>query len=607
MQPPYGAQLQHDAGETRPALLAVRGRKKGGEFTMRERIFRTPAQEGARFNVRDVAILLAVAVALYFGARLALRSPAVVYGPEISLDPAALPYYALFSFSRMLVAYIFSLLFAVVYGYAAARGRNAERWLIPLLDILQSVPILSFLPIVLLGLTALFPERFAVELSAIVLIFTCQVWNLTFSFYQSMRTIPNEYREAAAVFRFSPWLRFKQVELPFASQGLIWNSVMSWAGGWFFLMAAEMFTVGSRDFRLPGLGAYLQTAASAGDMRALLLGIATLIAIIVLLDQMVWQPLLAWAERFKVSQVSDDNPPTSWFLNALRRSRWAGRVYEHIVLPLNRRLDRALNRPPAHIGSLEQTPRQGRSPLEWLLLVLLAGVLGYGLFRAGQMLWTVPLDAWRQIAIGAPLTLTRVTIAVLIALAWTIPVGVLIGTNARAAALLQPIVQIMASLPATALFPVILVWLLSVPGGGNIAAITLMLLGTQWYLLFNIIAGASAIPQDLQFTGNLLRLKGWRRWKTLILPALFPYIITGLITASGGAWNASIVAEYTEFGGKVTQVTGLGADITFATAHGDYAFLLASTLTMIVLVVAINRLLWQRLFRTAESRFRMDQ
>lgn len=576
-------------------------------MTLRQRIFRLPSRDGAGFSLGDVVVILLVAIVLYFGLQLALGTPDAIEGPEINLDPAAVPFYALLSIGRMLAAYTLSLIFSIAYGYLAARGKSTERWLMPVLDILQSVPILSFLPVVLLSFTAILPEDLAVELAAVILIFTSQAWNLTFSFYQSMRTIPTEYLEAAGVFRFSRWLRFKQVELPFAAMGLIWNSVMSWAGGWFFLMAAEMFTLGDRDFRLPGLGAYLQTAAIEGDTQALLVGIVTLIIIIVLLDQLVWQPLLAWAARFKVSQVSDDNPPTSWFLDSLRRSRLAIFFDARIFRPINLWLDRWLNRPPAYIAGIEPEAERKRSVLGWLVLLLLALLIGYGVVRAVGLLATLPLAMWGQIAVGALATLLRVTIAVLIALAWTIPVGVFIGTNARVASILQPVVQIAASLPATALFPILLIGLLGVPGGANIAAVLLMLLGTQWYLLFNVIAGASAIPQDLQYTSDLLLLKGWRRWKTLILPSLFPYIVTGLITASGGAWNASIVAEYTRFGGEVSQVTGLGAQITSATASGDFALLLAATLTMIVLVVAINRLVWRRMFRMAENRFRMDQ
>lgn len=574
---------------------------------MNQRIFQTSQRRERLFTLGDAIVLLVIGVVLYLGARLAFNAPAVVMGPEINLDPRALPYYALLSFVRMLAAYLLSLAFAIWYGYKAARSPAGERWMIPLLDILQSVPILSFLPVVLLGLIAVLPQQIAVELAAVVLIFTCQSWNLAFSFYQSMRTLPTEYREAAAVFRFSPWLRFKKVELPFASHGLIWNSVMSWAGGWFFLMAAEMFTLGSRDFRLPGLGSYLQTAANQENLSALVYGIATLVVLIVCIDQLIWQPLLAWADRFKISQIGDDDPTTSWFLTSLRKSGFAGAIMARIFTPLNLRLDRILNRPPIMVASLEDNNEKKRAWYIVLLVAFLGLALVYGAFLALQMMLTLPVSAWQGIAVGAAATMLRVAIAVVIALAWTAPLGVLIGTNPRAAALLQPLVQIAASIPATALFPVLMLWLLALPGGANVAAILLMLLGTQWYLLFNVIAGASAIPQDLKFTSDLMQLQGWRRWRLLILPALFPYIVTGLITASGGAWNASIVAEYTHFGGEVHRLTGLGAEITEATASGDYALLLAATLTMIVLVVAINRIVWRRLFHNAESRYRMDQ
>ncbi|MBI5668312.1 MAG: ABC transporter permease subunit [Chloroflexi bacterium] len=579
---------------------------------MPQRTFRPPLPGGLLFSRNDAIILLLVGTLIYFGVRLAFNAPAVIQGPDIILEPAVLPYYALLSLGRMLAAYALSITFSILYGYTAARRPGASRWLMPILDVLQSVPILSFLPVVLLSLTAILPQRLAVELAAIILIFTSQAWNLTFSFYQSMITLPRELREAAAIFRLSAWLRFRALELPFAALGLIWNSVMSWAGGWFFLMAAEIFTLGSRDFRLPGLGAYLQTAASQGNTPALLYGIGTLVLIIVLLDQLVWRPLLAWAERFNVSQVENDQPATSWFLNVLRRSHLMDGFSQWLVAPVSRAINTAFNRPAQIIPSLEPAENIMPRPLARRFLrglgfgLLLLG-LGLGAYEAAQLLLTLPLQSWLTIAAGALATFLRVALAVVIALLWTIPVGVLIGTNARAARVLQPVVQIFAAIPATALFPVLLLGLLSLPGGGNIAAVLLMLLGTQWYLLFNVIAGASAIPQDLKYTSALLGLKRWRRWRILILPALFPYIITGLITASGGAWNASIVAEYTHFAGKTQQVTGLGALITDSTASGNYALLLASTLTMILIVVLVNRLFWRRLYRLAEYRYRMDQ
>jgi NitT/TauT family transport system permease protein len=572
------------------------------------RTFRPPLFTRRPLQIGDFVILLLLAVLLYLGVRLAFNTPEKVQGPDISLEPSVLPFYALLSLGRMLAAYVLSMTFSLIYGYAAARRPGAGRWLMPILDILQSVPILSFLPVVLLSLTAILPQRTAVELAAIVLIFTSQAWNLTFSFYQSLTTLPTELREAAAVFRLSAWLRFREMELPFAALGLIWNSVMSWAGGWFFLMAAEIFTLGDKDFRLPGLGAYLQTAANEGNTQALLLGITTLVLLIVLLDQLIWRPLLAWAERFKVSQVENDDAATSWFLDALTRSRLVEFVNERVFGPIGSRINQALNRPPDVIDSLEPVEVEYRRPLwQWLLLGAVVLAIGYGVFEAARLMLTLPPAAWGQIALGAGATFLRVALSITLALAWTIPVGVLIGTNPRAARVLQPVVQILAAIPATALFPVLLLGLLSIRGGPNLAAILLMLLGTQWYLLFNVIAGASAIPQDLKFTSDLMGLRGWKRWRTLILPGLFPYIVTGLITASGGAWNASIVAEYTRFGNETRQVVGLGALITSATAEGNYALLLASTVVMIAIVVSVNRFFWRRLYGLAETRYRMDQ
>lgn len=574
---------------------------------MHQQIFRPPIWVRASLNLSDVLVLLILGVGLYLGIRLSFDTPAVVRGPTITLRPEALPYYSLLSLRRMFVAYSLSLVFSMIYGYTAARRHNAGRWLLPILDILQSVPILSFLPVILLSLTALLPQQIAVELAAVVLIFTSQAWNLTFSFYQSMTTIPTELREAAAIFRLGAWLRFQKLELPFAALGLIWNSVMSWAGGWFFLMAAEIFTLGDKDFRLPGLGAYLQTAAAEGNTQALILGIATLVVLIVALDQLVWRPLLAWGERFKVSQVENDEPGTSWFRDSLSRS-WFLRAINSHVIPHISRISEHFNHPPRYVASFEQA--DAVRPASWIrrgVLASLGVLIGFGVWQAARLLLTLTLNTWAAIFIAAAVTLLRVIVSVMLALLWTIPAGVLIGTNAKAARLLQPLVQILAAIPATALFPVLLLGLLNIPGGGDLAAIVLMLLGTQWYILFNIIAGAAAIPQDLKYTSDLLRLHGWRRWRILILPALFPYIITGLITASGGAWNASIVAEFTHFGGKTSQVIGLGALITSATAQGDYARLFASTLTMIVIVVLFNRCFWRRLYRMAETRYRMDQ
>jgi NitT/TauT family transport system permease protein len=574
-------------------------------MTQDSQIFQTPQRSDRPFTWGDLAALAVVIVLLYVGARLAFNAPRVVTGPEISLAPSALPWYTALSVGRMAAAYTLSLLFTLIYGRAAAYNRRAEQLLMPLLDVLQSVPILSFLPVVLLSLSAILPQGIAAEIASIVLIFTSQAWNLTFAWYQSLTTIPKELREASSIFRLNTWMQFTRLELPFGMISLVWNSMMSWAGGWFFLMAAEIFTVGARDFRLPGLGAYLYEAADQSNYMAIAWGLAALVLTVVLLDQLVWRPLIAWSDRFKVEMVGNDEPPTSWFYDLVGNARLIDWLGARLVGPLAESFDRAtLQRAPFH-----PQPDEEKITRRWpaFLLTGLGGlIVVYGLYRAGVMLLAVPLEQWAQVGLSVLATLLRVAIALLIALAWTVPLGVAIGTNRRLAAVLQPVVQVTASVPATALFPVILLLVLNLPAGLNLAAVLLMLMGTQWYLLFNIIAGASAIPQDLKYTAQLMQIRGWRRWRTLFLPAIFPYLITGAITASGGAWNASIVAEYQSFGGQTLSVTGIGALIAKATAAGNYALLLAATLTMVLTVILINRLLWRRLYLLAEDKYRME-
>ncbi len=568
-------------------------------------IFRTAQRSNRLLTWGDLAALAVIVALLYVGARLAFNAPKVITGPEISLDPSALPWYTTLSVGRMTAAYALSLAFTLLYGRAAAYNRRAELLLMPLLDVLQSVPILSFLPVLLLSLSAFLPQSTAAELASIVLIFTSQAWNLTFAWYQSLTTIPKELREASAIFRLNTWMQFKNLELPFGMISLVWNSMMSWAGGWFFLMAAEIFTVGARDFRLPGLGAYLYEAADQHNYLAIAWGLAALILTVVLLDQLIWRPLIAWSERFKLEMVESDEPARSWFYDLVAKARLVNWLQERLLGPLSEAFDRFMLRrsPFRSPSSAAEGARQ------WPLLSaggLIALVVGYGMYRAAMMLLAVPAGQWPQIGLGVLFTLLRVTIALVIAMGWTIPLGVAIGTNRRLAAVLQPIVQITASVPATALFPVILLLVFHLPAGLNLAAILLMLMGTQWYLLFNIIAGASAIPQDLKYTTQLMQIRGWERWRTLILPAIFPYLITGAITASGGAWNASIVAEYQSFGGQTIAVTGIGATIAQATASGDYPLLLAATLAMVLAVILINRLLWRRLYLLAEEKYRME-
>ena len=569
------------------------------------RLFSLEFPERPAPALADAVVVLGIAGLLYVGVHFARISPRVVPGATISLDPAVLPWYTMLSVGRMAAAYGLSLLFSLTYGYAVARRRSAERVLIPLLDVLQSVPILSFLPVVLLGLSAFLPQRLAANVAAIVLIFTSQAWNLTFSFYQSLTTIPQELREASAILRFDGWTKLKTMELPFAAIGLIWNSMMSWAGGWFFLMAAESFTIGARDFRLPGLGSYLAEAARRGDLTAIAAGLAALVLTIVLLDQLAWRPLLAWADKFKVEAVEGDEPARSWFYNIVSASRLVA-LMRRLWRPFSDWIDgwarrRTQVRPPQAPTGLS------RRSLPGIVAALAAAIaLGYLAVRAVGLLAGLPAVEWAAVGLGLLATAARVAIALMLAVAWTVPAAVAIGATRQRAAAWQPIVQVVASIPATALFPVILLVLLRATGGLNFAAILLMLMGTQWYLLFNAIAGVAATPQDLKDTTSMLRLGRLDRWRSFLLPALFPFLVTGAIAASGGAWNASIVAEYVTFGSQTYSAVGVGAVISQATASGNYPLLLAATLALVATVVLVNRLVWRRLYRLAEDRYRME-
>jgi NitT/TauT family transport system permease protein len=525
---------------------------------------------------------------------------------EIQLYPGALPKYALFSLTRIAMAYVLSLAFTLVYGYIAAYNAKAERFMIPLLDTLQSIPVLSFLPGVMVSMVALFPTRqLGVELGCIVLIFTGQVWNMTFSFYSSLKSIPNEMREAANVYRLSWWQRLMQLELPYAAIGLIWNSMMSVAGAWFFLMACEMFVLGNRDLRLPGLGSYLQTAANAGDTRAIIWGLAAMVAVIVLVDQIIWRPTIAWAEKFKFEQVEAAVTPRSPVLDLLRRSMILPLAARVSVLPLRE----ALN---LHFARAQASPHQshlGRGLVKFtsraLLVVALLGVT-YAVGKMSSMLAALSRPEIREILWGAGATFLRVEATLLLAACWTIPVGLYIGLRPKLSAVAQPIAQIAASVPATALFPIVLLLLIRLGGGLGIGSVILLLLGTQWYILFNVIAGASAIPTDLKEVCGVFRLGNLERWRTLLLPGIFPYLITGLVTASGGAWNASIVAEYFHFRGQTFSIMGLGALISQATDSGNFRLLLAATICLAAMVVTINRLVWRRLYNLASTRFKLE-
>ena len=521
---------------------------------------------------------------------------------EISRRLSALPVYAGYSLLRIALAYVLSLVFAITYGYIAAYRPRAERFMIPLLDVLQSIPVLSFLPGVMLAMAALFPGRqIGVEMGAVLLIFTGQVWNMAFSFYASLKSIPREMREAASIYRFNWWQRFIQIELPFSTIGLVWNSMMSVAGAWFFLMACEQFS----DFRLPGLGSYLQAAADDGDTRSILLGVLTMVAVIVLIDQFVWRPVIAWAEKFKMEQVESASVPTSWVLDFLQRSRGVALFRKRAIRPLSERMVHYF---AGHQDVRAETERESATML-WVSRIVGSVALlaiGYAVVRVVMILTGLHSAEFRQIGIGLAATFLRVNLTLVLGALWTIPVGVAIGFSPRLARIAQPLAQIAASVPATALFPVVLLVLIRLGGGLGVGSIVLLLLGTQWYILFNVIAGAIAIPTDLKEAASVFGICGWERWRKLILPGIFPFLVTGLITASGGAWNASIVAEYFRFKGQTYSTVGVGALISSATDAKNFDLLLVSTIALAAVVVTTNRLVWRRLYRLAETRYKLE-
>jgi NitT/TauT family transport system permease protein len=523
----------------------------------------------------------------------------------IDLSPWALPEYAFFSLCRGLIAYVISLGFTLVYGYWAAKDRGAAQFLIPLLDVLQSIPVLAFLPGLLLALEAAFPaSNIGLELAAIIMIFTGQAWNMTFSFYHSLRSVPLDQQEAATIYRFNWWERLKWVELPFSTMGLVWNSMMSMAGGWFFLMINEAYQLGDKDFRLPGVGSYMKVAVDRGRVDAMLWAMLAMLVMIVGLDQLLWRPVVVWAQKFRVEEGGEQPEVSSWFLNWLRHSRLVALIVRWV--PQLRRPRSPVVRPPRPALASESAagwaPWISRAAFAALLLLL-----GYGAIRLTILLAEVPLAEWGQTLALAVVTLARVLLSTLIGTLWALPAGLAIGLSPRLSRVFQPIVQVAASFPAPMLFPLVIAVLQLAGVSLNWGAILLMLLGTQWYILFNVIAGAMAVPADLREASRSYRLGRWQEFRTLLLPAVFPYLVTGWVTAAGGAWNASIVAEYVTFKGDVLQAWGLGGQINQATSEANFPLLAASVLVMAAAVVLFNRSVWRRLYELAERRFSLSK
>ena len=522
---------------------------------------------------------------------------------EIHLEPEYLPLYTFLSLSRGVAAYGLSFLFTMVYGTVMARVRGAERVMLPVLDILQSIPVLGFLPGFVLLLVHLFPHyNLGLELASVLMIFTGQVWNMTFAFYASLKSVPPDLVAVARLAKLSRWERFLRLDLSFAANGLVWNSMMSMAGGWFFLTVCEAFTLGEHDFRLPGLGSYVSLAIERGDGRAQALGGLAMLVMIVGVDQLVWRPIVAWAHKFTDEERAETSG--SWFWERLRRSRvW--RAGSNSLGFLGRRARPVWTQTASRVDGATASV-EGRRWAGRILLVAVGGAVALGVAKYIHLLTTLRMDEWLHLFGSAATTFLRVVLAVSLASLWTVPVGVWIGRNPRWSRALQPVIQMAASFPAPMIFPVAVGVMLAFGAGLGVSSVLLLMLGTQWYVLFNVIAGSGAIPRELWEVSRLSRFSWARRWRTLILPAIFPSLLTGWITATGGAWNASIVAEYMKYKGQTLSTTGLGAAINQATAQGNFHVLAAAVGLMAVVVVGFNRLVWRPLSHRAQTKYSLS-
>ena len=564
--------------------------------------------EGRRLpNAWDVAAILCVFAALIGVAHEAPATFERIDAPQalaISLDPIHLPGYALRTTMRMFAALLASLLFTFTYATAAAKSRRAALILVPILDILQSVPILGFLSFTVVFFMHLFPGRvLGLELAAIFAIFTSQAWNMAFSLYQSLKTVPADLKEAADSFHLTPWQRYWRLEVPFAVPGLVWNTMMSMSGGWFFVVASEAVSVGDNTWKLPGIGSYVALALEQRDILAVCYAIMAMLAVILAYDQLLFRPLVAWSAKFRFETTAGATAADPWLLRLMRRTRLLSRLADAIGDTVS-----ALGGLPLAFGLRRVTTgaRQSRLVDAAGLLVLLA-VLAWALtkivgFIAADLSWS---DLGQAILLGL-FTLVRVVVLMVLASLFWVPVGVWIGLRPWAAERAQPIAQFLAAFPANVLFPIAVAGIVYFRLNRNIWLSPLMVLGTQWYILFNVIAGASAFPTDLREAATLYRLRSPQWWRDVILPGIFPYYVTGALTASGGSWNASIVAEVASWGDTKLKAAGLGAYIADATEAGDHPRVVLGIVVMSVFVVACNRLIWRPLYRLSERRFRMN-
>ncbi|MET3208981.1 UNVERIFIED_CONTAM: NitT/TauT family transport system permease protein [Paenibacillus sp. PvR008] len=561
-----------------------------------------------KFGWADILVIFLLLSILYAAAKLG-SGMQVPFTPDqqstLSLDPKWLPYYAGRSLLRMFIAFAASLIFTFVYGRIAAYNRTAEKFMIPAIDILQSVPVLGFLSATVFAFMALFPgSLLGVECASIFAIFTGQVWNMTLSFYHSLKTIPRDLNEAAKMNRLGVWHRFTKLEVPFSMIGLVWNSMMSFGGGWFFLAASESISVLNQDIHLPGIGSYMALAANEGNIKAIIYAILTMVVLIVVVDQLFWRPIIAWSQKFKNEQTESSKIPTSWVFDILKRARF--------VHFLNRKIQRLVHDGFVRLvkkGSQVKLPHTSpgiKKIFKWAIVVFAASfVMRYlyeGILEIAHLSWS---EVTHVVALGL-LTALRVFVSTLLAVIWTLPVGVFIGTNPRLSRIVQPIVQVLSSFPANMAFPIFVILYLKLGISMEIGAIPLMMLGTQWYVLFNVIAGAMAIPSDLKEAIVILKLTRWQTWRNLILPAVFPFLVTGCITASGGAWNASIVSEIVSWKDHNLQASGLGSFIAQATNSGNWPEIILGIIVMCLLVVIVNRLVWRKLYTLAEKKYHLE-
>jgi NitT/TauT family transport system permease protein len=522
----------------------------------------------------------------------------------ISLDPWHLPEYAARTTFRMFAALALSLLFTLTYATWAAKSESAGKLLVPILDILQSVPILGFISITVVFFMSLAPGRvLGAEFAAIFAIFTSQAWNMAFSFYQSLRTIPIELAEAAESFRLSPWMRFWQLEVPFAMPALIWNMMMSMSGGWFFVVASESISVGHTTVALPGIGSYIALAIEEKNLSAIGWAIATMLIVILLYDQLIFRPLVAWVDRFRVEQEPGARVPDSWALTMMRRSRLiqAATLFFHSAVMLTSRAIKRRDDEP--VQPVSDKPRRS---LDWLWVLLIVAAVVLGLWHiVAVLIKNTPVREALQVCGLAAITMLRVFVLIALASVIWVPIGVWVGMRPRATQIVQPIAQFMAAFPANLLFPIAVFGIVRWKLNPDVYLSPLMILGTQWYILFNVIAGASSIPAEMRYVADNFRIKGWLWWRKVALPAVLPFYVTGAITASGGSWNAAIVAELANWGNTQIEARGLGSYIAEATTAGDFHKIVLGIGTMSLFVVVINRLFWRPLYYYAERKYRL--